>query len=118
MTDVEKQICILHDVKADNYKDGVKLDAPQGGIYVVSNNKFTGAKIRIPGEILLERPPKDKLQAVIFKDLDTDVYARNSVIYTTGTASDVLLVCDDVIGLIVSNINPDTAHNLKIKAKE
>ncbi len=116
MLNYENQIFILKRVTNNFYKDNVKMETPQGGNYVVSAPGINEATIKIPGELLLENPKN--FQAVIFKDLDMRFYARDNELRATGTASNVLVVCDDVLDLVRVNMKQEKTHNLKIKASE
>lgn len=110
------QIFFLTNVFNDYYKNGVRCENSQGGKYVVVAPGIKEATIRIPGNLLLEKPKSKTFQAVIFKDLDMNIYAKDNELKATGTASDVLVVCDDVLGLISANVKTEKAHNLKLKA--
>ncbi len=98
-------------------EDGEKLEKPNGYNYFVHNAELKEIKILITGEKLLNTPKK-KTQAVMFQDLDLDIYAYNSEMRAKGTASDVLLVNDDVDALVLSNVKSEKAYNLKVKASK
>lgn len=116
MFNFDNQLFILTNVFDDYYKDGKKYDYSQGGKYVVCAPGIKEATIRIPGSLLLEKPKSKTFQAVVFKDLDMNIYAKDSEIKATGTASDVLVVCDDILGLVSANVKTEKTHNLKLKA--
>lgn len=118
MFDYQNQIFILKNITNDYYKDGVRMDTPQGGNYIVQFPGVEEATIKIPGRLLLDKPTGEVYQAVIFKDLNMRIYARDSLIKGTGTASDVMLICDDILGLVANSFNQNKTHNLKIKATE
>ncbi len=118
MLDYQNQIFILKNVTNDYYKNGEKMETPQGGNYIVQFPGIEEATIKIPGKLLLDKPESNIYQAVIFKDLKMRLYARESQIRGTGTASDVMIICDDVLGLVANSISQDKPRNLKIKATE
>ena len=54
----------------------------------------------------------------MFQDLDIEPYAYNNEMRAKGTATDVLIVCDDVDALVLSNVKSEKAYNLKVKASK
>ena len=118
MLDYQNQIFILKNITNDYYKDGEKMETPQGGNYIVQFPGVSEATIKIPGRLLLNKPKADVYQAVIFKDLDMRFYARENQIKGTGTASDVMIICEDILGLVASSVSQDKPHNLKVKTTE
>lgn len=116
--DYQNQIYYLDKVFGNYYNDkNEKLESPNGYNYFVHNAGFQEIKVFISGEKLLNASRK-KTQAVMFQDLDIEPYAFNSEMRAKGTATDVLIVCDDVDTLVMSNVKTEKAYNLKVNASK
>lgn len=116
--DYQNKIYYLDKVFGNYYNEnGEKLEKPNGYNYFVHNAGFQEIKVFIAGDKLLNASRKTT-QAVMFQDLDIEPYAYNSEMRAKGTASDVLIVCDDVDALVLSNVKSEKAYNLKVKASK
>lgn len=117
--DYENKVFYLDKVFGNYYTEDSdsRLEKPNGYNYYVHNARFQEIKVFIAGEKLLNASRKTT-QAVMFQDLDIEPYAYNNEMRAKGTATDVLIVCDDVDALVLSNVKAEKAYNLKVKASK